>query len=395
MPEPTSGSSTKTISEGLTAGSTEHSAATSAGAGGQARPHSDICRCTMCMKSKLDDEVAASHEHALKSTMVDRRNPDNPIRPLMKAMEAHAILRAGTQVDLLAVTGLQADDLPISYDAEPVEPEELIVEATWKHRSVEAARSGRDASVFGGLGVLLIPKDIKLVDIPKMNALAVPPSFLKHYGAELISLKEPVTIDPVAHKELEELYLVQYDFDKDYIEQYVMNIAGGGGLFVETHPFAHVFTPLSRDCSGALILGVNLGDGRFSFAAFQIPFGFTMKIGANVIHGDSFFVGPYAIALTETDLADSVLFKQETPERGIQRVSQRAVAPAQLPILAEYRLARTINNLMMIDKIRHEGAAGKGLSFFQQLPTEVLTRVSDLSEEAEEAYEERLKMLGR
>ena len=113
-----------------------------------------------------------------------------------------------------------------------------------------------------------------------------------------------------------------------------MHPKGGGGLFVETHPFPHVFTPLAKECSGALILGINNKDGSFTFAAFQIPFGYTMKIAANVIHGDSFFVGPYAIALTDTELADSVLFKQEVPDRAIQYVTQTPTKDFGLPVLA-------------------------------------------------------------
>ncbi|CAM4420653.1 MAG: hypothetical protein LEGION0403_FIIPPAGN_02158 [Legionella sp.] len=30
-----------------------------------------------------------------------------------------------------------------------------------------------------------------------------------------------------------------------------MKLQSGGGLFVEAHPFPHVFTPLSPECKGA------------------------------------------------------------------------------------------------------------------------------------------------
>src|SRR3990167_1841579 len=344
------------------------------------RPHSNICKCGMCMKSKLPENIASEHEHGLKATMVDRRNPDDPIRPLMKATTAHAIIKAGTSVDMLEATGLTLMDLPNDdSDVYLTQPQEITIRGTWKPSSIEKASSGRDASVFGGLGVLLVPPGCNYIDIPRMNARAVDPNFLKNYGAQIIPLDQPVPLEPVDDPALENLYLVQYDFDKDYIDQYVMKIKGGGGLFVETHPFPHVFTPLSADCGGALILGKDLGNGKFTFAAFQIPYGYTMKVNSNTIHGDSFFVGPYAIALTETELADSVLFRQETPPRDIQKITQTPTAIIRLPILAEYRLAKAINHQLIIEKLRKDDTAKNlGLSFFQKLPVDILKKVQDV-----------------
>lgn len=347
------------------------------------------------MKSKLSSEVVREHLHGLQSTMVDRRNPDIPgSKPLMKAAKAHAILKAGTEINMLDATGISETDLPSSTGSIQITPpQELTIKATWKNKNQEQGLSGRNASVFGSLGVLTIPPDIKVMNIPKMNALAVPAAFLAKYGAELIPLEKSFTLDAVTDKSLENLYLVEYQWDADYIQDYVMNQRGGGGLFVETHPFPHVFTPLSPECSGALILGVEREDGAFDFAAFEIPFGYTMKIGSNVIHGDSFFVGPYAIALTETELADSVLLKQDTPARDIQRVAQIPTKTYSLPLFEENRLASQVNHKMMVDKIRHEGAFGKDIGFFKQLPKDVLSKVRDLSEDSQEAYDQRFGLV--
>ncbi len=268
-----------------------------------------------------------------------------------------------------------------------MDPRELTVQATWKNRHQEKAVSGRDASVFGALGVLLIPKEMRVVDIPKMDARAVPERFLDRYGAKLVPLSKSVELEEVDDPSLKDLYLVQYDFDADYIEQYVMKKMGGGGLFVETHPFPHVFTPLSKDCGGALILGAQNPNGTISFAAFAIPFGYTMKVNSNVIHGDSFFVGPYAIALTETELADSVLFRQETPERGIQQVTQTTIQGISLPFLAEYRLEKAVNHALLVEIIMRPGAPRESEEFFLKLHPDVLRQVKDVSAEAHDAYE--------
>ena len=353
--------------------------------------HSDNCTCLMCMKSKISVSETKKHKEALAATMVDRRNPDKPERPLMKATIAHAIVQAGTAVDMLKATGLQLTDLPNeNADVYLQQPAEVTIRASWKERSKEQAVSGADASVFGGLGVLLVPPGFNYYDIPKLNAKAIDPLFLKTYGGELVSLEEPVQLDDVDDPSLKNLYLVQYDFDKDYIEQYVMKMTGGGGLFVEKHPFPHVFTPLASECSGAIILGQDLGRGQFKFAAFQIPFGYSLKLDSNVIHGDSFFVGPYAIALTETELADSVLFRQRTTSRDIQQITQTPVPTIRLPLLAEYRLTKAINHQLMIDKLRHDHAAKHlPFKFFQRLPTAILIQVEKKLPLAAKAIKQR------
>lgn len=93
-----------------------------------------------------------------------------------------------------------------------------------------------------------------------------------------------------------------------------------------------------------------------------------MLIDSNVIHGDSFFVGPYAIALTETELADSVLFKQANPARDIQKVAQvpreDVFYSTKLPILAEHGLALRINDMMLVNKL--QGERTEGYRFFQR-----------------------------
>ncbi|HAT8180670.1 TPA: hypothetical protein JA361_14755 [Legionella pneumophila] len=357
--------------------------------------NNEICTSSICMKSKLPADVVARHLHGLQSTMVDRRNPEMPdSKPLMKAAKAHAILKTGTEIDMLTATGISEDHLPSSTGVIPIiSPEELTVQATWKNKNQERGVSGRNASVFGGLGVLIISPDMKVVSIPKMNALAVPASFLAKYGAELIPLEQPFTLDAVDKSSLENLYLVEYQWDADYIQDYVMNVRGGGGLFVETHPFPHVFTPLSPACHGALILGVERKDGAFDFAAFEIPFGYTMKIASNVIHGDSFFVGPYAIALTETELADSVLLKQDTPQRDIQRVAQIPTKAFAIFLFEETRLANQINRKMLVDKIRHEGLSGKRLGFFKESSPKTTTEVQHSADADQETYDQKFGLV--
>lgn len=275
---------------------------------------------SLFVSSNISEKDVYKHYQTLQATMIDRRNPNNPAKPLMLSKKVHAILHAGETVDMLAATGITKENLPQVKDMKHVVPRELTVEAKWLDKNKEQANCGRDASIFGNLGVLAISKEVSVLNIPKMNALEVPETFLRKYGVELISLSQSFTLDDVEYEELKTLFLIEYIWDPAYIEEYIMNQFGGGGVFVETHPFPHVFTPLSPKCGGALTLGFDRADGYFDFASFEIPFGYTMKVGSNVIHSDAFFVGPYAIALTQTDRANSVLLKRDTIEREIERV---------------------------------------------------------------------------
>lgn len=314
----------------------------------------DTDETTMLM-TRLSPNELSTHLNKLMCTMVDRRNPDQPCERLMESTEALGIIQAGSSINLLSMTSLSKDDLPVSHDSSIIEPQEVTIHAQWNSPSIEQVSTSSNANVFGNLGVLATPKDISRLPIPTMNALEVPPSFLHKYGAKLIPVDKPIQVEAATVQTLETLYFVSYHFESNYIDEYVLSSTGGGGVFVETHPFAHLFMPLSPMCSGALILGHKNSEGCFSFAAFQIPFGYAMHVDAMVIHGDSFFVGNYAISLTTTELADSVVFRSDTHEREILPIEQIKVTPVKMSFFnAEARLAYKVNEKIHMNKLLHE-----------------------------------------
>jgi hypothetical protein len=130
---------------------------------------------------------------------------------------------------------------------------------------------------------------------------------------------------PNFHTSGKDLYLVEYDFAKTYIEDYVMRPDGGGGLFVETHNFPHVFIPMSADCQGSLLLGkeesYGLGQAMYTFIGLTIPYGFALVIDNNVIHGDSFFKAKYAVSLSPDVEANTVILYGATRQpQSVKRV---------------------------------------------------------------------------
>ncbi len=106
-----------------------------------------------------------------------------------------------------------------------------------------------------------------------------------------------------------DLILAKYRYAKNYVKDFLTEVGGGGGYFVETHNFPHIHVPLSPDCEGYLIVGKQLSADTFTFTAFRIPFGYALHTPANTIHGDGTIVGEYAIAVaTAAAKADTVLF---------------------------------------------------------------------------------------
>ena len=195
----------------------------------------------------------------------------------------------------------------------------LTLHAHWYTAAEKQVVTGKDANVFGKSGALqLIGEDIKRITIPVVDARMFDAKACAFFGMQLLQTKsDPVDLD-TGH--FSALYMVRYRFHKEYVEKYVLNKQCGGGLFVETHDFPHVFTPLSPACGGGLIIGKKLGSHHFMFVGVRIPHGYTLKINANVIHGDSFFTGPYGIALTEDLPADTVIMRSQVGE--IVRVDQ-------------------------------------------------------------------------
>jgi len=380
----------------------------------------------VCVNTDLAPKALAIYADHIKATLVDRRNPNTKEKPLMLATDFVGMIQSGENINLSKVltfqSSRQSNKLPLIES-----PSEITIKAKWISAHMEQAQAGSDASVFGSLGVLEIDASIDSITLPYVNALQVPIKFLQKYGAELIPVEETFQVPPNDIPELQTLFMTEYTWSPGYIQEYVMHPAGGGGLFVETHPFPHVFIPLEKSCGGALILGKKETNDTISFTALEIPYGYAMKIDSYVIHGDSFFTGRYAIALNETDLADSVLIK--TPklmtERELVPVSQiNAFSISFNPIILEHQLANRyttnflkeycrpnditslsqcratlfsqakITHKMNVQSILDNASKFKAqekqqaIEYFKSLPLEELSELRHLSGIAQEAYDQ-------
>lgn len=86
----------------------------------------------------------------------------------------------------------------------------------------------------------------------------------------------------------------------------------GSGVFIERHEFIQAITPMSKECSGYVILGTKTNDSLVLIAV-TIPFGHTLLVEPWAIHGDSTLRGMYSMAMTGNHYAmrtaDTVFMK--------------------------------------------------------------------------------------
>ena len=186
-------------------------------------------------------------------------------------------------------------------------PDLAAVKATWHSpKSVRKAstkiKAGGNANVFGDFGAILVPDNfrIPIVKASKEN--------VRHYGLSLIENQHVLEL----LSDEFDLILARYRYAKNYRQDFLTEVEGGGGYFVETHNFPHIHVPLSPDCGGYIIIGKRLSEDNFHFTAFSIPYGYALHTPAKTIHGDGTIAGEYAITVaTASAEADTVLFYNE------------------------------------------------------------------------------------
>ncbi len=180
----------------------------------------------------------------------------------------------------------------------------VAVKAEWYttqqalERGIEVVHGG-SANTFGGMGALLVPDGFT---IPTVTATA---ENVQHYGLRLIGNGESFA----ATSPKSEIVMMRYDYGPAYKRDFLMQKHGGGGIFVETHPFPHIHIPVSESCGGYIVIGKAVGDGAYHFTAYRIPYGHALYTPSNTIHGDGTLVGEYALTVADSALitADTVL----------------------------------------------------------------------------------------
>lgn len=200
---------------------------------------------------------------------------------------------------------------------------------------------GSSSNVFGETGSLLV-KDLNL-NIPVLDHTN--PDYhqtLAFYGGKLLKPNEPfkMGIDKKAGFDMT-LFGMEYDTKQPgYIRDYELQPYAGGGLFVEVHPFPHIFLPKPDEngevfCEAGITLGRRIFEKEpknlpkenrhkfdeerpmYSFTTFRIPSdGSAISIMPFAIHNDSFTRGKLTVYLANTP-ADTVALRSSAPYQNI------------------------------------------------------------------------------
>jgi hypothetical protein len=174
------------------------------------------------------------------------------------------------------------------------------------------------ANVFGSTGSLYVNDTAVIFPVLDVNH----PDYektLAFYGAKLLKPEEPFYLGFEGT-----LFGMEYDTSlPDYIRSYAMSPIGGGGMFVEHHPFPHIFLPKPTEkgqifCEAKVTLGHKVAHPEHDipqiiFTTFRVPSdGSALVLKPSTIHNDSFTNGRLVVFVANTP-ADTVAFRQTAP----------------------------------------------------------------------------------
>lgn len=283
---------------------------------------------------KIEHKDLVDYIKFLDDAVVIRRGPEGVA--LMTTTAIYGPIRPGTKVALSPGEGTgvrliaenckqeslikQLEDLESKASA-PGAGNAITVNANWVSWKDGGAVPGLDgsANIFGGTGSLYVNE--KAVILPVLDVTH--PDYhqtLAFYGAKLLIPKEEFCM---GFNKI--LFGMEYDTSlPDYIRNYAMSPSGGGGLFVEHHPFPHIFLPRPTEngrvfCEAKVTLGHKVKKSpedkipQFIFTTFRIPSdGSALAIKPSTIHNDSYTNGRLAVFVADT-AADTVAFRETSP----------------------------------------------------------------------------------
>lgn len=190
-------------------------------------------------------------------------------------------------------------------------------------------------SLFPNAGILEIEGSDRLV-LKKFDATKID---LTPFKARLVDNKVPfsITKDPIPSSD--DYRAVTYLYEPNYADDVVKN---GGGLFLETHQFAQTMTPIDATAGGFVTLGrwVDEKQTQLELIAVEIPFGHTLIVEKDCIHGDTNLAGMFLMCMTSNHVtmntADTVFLKSPTTVKNysIEREggAPTKVSPLQPPV---------------------------------------------------------------
>lgn len=168
-------------------------------------------------------------------------------------------------------------------------------------------------SLFLHPGLLEI--DEQVITLPLFDAQQYD---LNSFKARLVRNDIPFCITRKELPVAQEYRLISYHYEPGYAN---WQVEKGSGLFLEKHEFSQTITPLSPDCGGFVTLA-RYGAGEvLELIAVHIPYGCTLIVEKDCIHGDTNLVGKFAMGMTSDHVAmgtaDTVFLKHSASKTNV------------------------------------------------------------------------------
>lgn len=195
-------------------------------------------------------------------------------------------------------------------------------------------------SLFPNAGILEIGGSDSIV-LKRFDARTVD---LRPFKARLVNNQIPFKVTSEVTDSSDDYRAVTYLYEPNYADEQVRN---GGGLFLETHGFAQTMTPIDQNARGFVTLGrwADAARTRLELLGVEIPFGYTLIIERDCIHGDTNLSGMFMMCMTSSHVtmrtADTTFLKSVATRKNISisiegqssiTLSDRKISPLLQPL---------------------------------------------------------------
>merc|ERR1712185_197561 len=99
------------------------------------------------------------------------------------------------------------------------------------------------------------------------------------YKFRIVNLSKPFVIG--ATGKTKPFCYVEYAFDTHYATRLMDASQGGGGIFLERHPFKQIIIPKNSHSSGHMLFARRQSPTVFNVISVQIPFGYAIIVEPN------------------------------------------------------------------------------------------------------------------
>lgn len=177
-----------------------------------------------------------------------------------------------------------------------ITPKYTEIEGEW---TAQLSHARKEANVLGKFGSFYTKETTITLQVEEATK-----EKLAYYGAVLLNEG-----DDMLMADSEALPVNVVRFDRNYREGYLKLPEYGGGYYLEVHNTPHLWSHLSPEGAGVLLLGKNIKQNFYHLSAFTIPFPKAIYIPGGVIHCDGLLIGDVMAIYTVTPQYSTVIIK--------------------------------------------------------------------------------------